>query len=229
MDVIMRTLVSLAAVFFSLHVTERAVHAEPGQPDAIGTYALDDVSREVPEKGKVTCPKVPLVSYRGETVRYHKPLKIHAAFRERLKAFEALVAEAGIEVYGRAPKKIRHFGTYNCRRIGGYPTYISEHGLGNGIDVSGFSFGRAAKNAKLPKGISKRLRRPFRVTVLDHYRAKRGLGKTHSRFLRLLANKLAARPDIFRVMLGPGYPGHENHFHFDCGPYRVVDMVGLEG
>ena len=45
----------------------------------------------------------------------------------------------------------------------------------------------------------------------------------HARFLDTLARRLVAK-DIFRVLLGPSYPGHENHFHFDMSPWRLVDI-----
>jgi hypothetical protein len=27
-------------------------------------------------------------------------------------------------------------------------------------------------------------------------------------------------------MLGPGYPNHDNHFHFDASAFRLIDMEG---
>jgi hypothetical protein len=33
-----------------------------------------------------------------------------------------------------------------------------------------------------------------------------------------------ARDDIFRVLLGPAFPGHKTHFHFDVAPWRLVDI-----
>ena len=30
----------------------------------------------------------------------------------------------------------------------------------------------------------------------------------------------------FNVILGPSYPGHQTHFHFDQAPYRLVDVFG---
>ena len=39
-----------------------------------------------------------------------------------------------------------------------------------------------------------------------------------------LARRVIARPEVFRTVLGPAYPGHHNHFHLDCAPYRVVEV-----
>jgi len=186
-------------------------------------YPLDDVSRMTPPRGKVKCPKLDLVKHKGESVQYHKPVKVHPAFQERLKRFEKVVYDTAIEVYGRAPSKIRHMGTYNCRRIRAYPDYLSEHALGNGIDVAGFDFSRLPRGESLPDGLPSSLKRSFRVRVEKHWDSNTRSGKVHARFLRLLSKRLIARDDIFRVLLGPGFPGHHNHFHFDCAPYDMVE------
>ncbi len=185
-------------------------------------YALDSYSRTIPTKGKVPCPEVDLVHYRGSVIRYARSLTVHPAFRDRLEKFEQVVEEVAIEVYGRAPTRITHLGSYNCRRIKRFPYLISEHGLGNAIDIAGFEFGSAGKKQPLPAGVPARLARSFGVTVADHWSSRGKIGKVHARFLRLLAERLIARPDIFRVLLGPAWPGHDDHFHFDCADYRLV-------
>lgn len=205
----------------------------PGESLSIGPrtadpgYPLDHLKRAINAKGRVRCPKVPKVRYRGDIIRYHSPVLVYTGFKPRLKRFEAVVKQTAIDVYGRAPRKIRHIGTYNCRRIRLWPTYLSEHGVANGIDVSGFDFG------PLPRGTTKAqrkatprvLRRGFKVRMLKHWHAKKGIAKSHhSRFLRLLAARLVQRQDIFRVLLGPAYPGHKNHFHFDVAPWRLVQL-----
>jgi len=195
---------------------------EPQFEDPTDVYALDNVSRTVPERGRVKCPDITLVRYRGDFVRYHKAVRVNVHFRARLREFEKIVRETSIEVYGRAPRRIRHLGSYSCRRIGGWPTYISEHGLGNALDIEGFEFARANRDqaARIPK----RLRGGFTVTVERHWHAKRGIGKVHARFLRLLATRVVQRWDLFRVMLGPADSGHDDHFHFDCAPWRFVEI-----
>ena len=50
------------------------------------------------------------------------------------------------------------------------------------------------------------------------------IARHHARFLDELARALVADKTIFRVMLGPGYPGHKDHFHFDMAPYRLVKI-----
>ena len=210
-------------VFLCLTFLPQAGHAESATYEE-SAYPLDEVSREIPPRGRVQCPSVPIVRYEGRILRYHRPLRVYEGFRDRLEKFEAVVRDTAIEVYGRAPRKIVHLGTYNCRRIRSFPDLVSEHGLGNGIDVEGFDFPRLASGAEAPEGLPKRLRRPFKVRLLKHWNAKRGPGKVHSRFLRTLATRLIERKEIFRVLLGPAFPGHKNHFHFDCAPYRKVEI-----
>ena len=53
---------------------------------------------------------------------------------------------------------------------------------------------------------------------------KAGLPAVHARFLRTLALRLMAHPEVFRVLLGPGYPGHETHFRFDMTTFRMVQL-----
>jgi hypothetical protein len=193
-----------------------ALHAEG--------YGLDKVPREVPRKGRLVCPKVSTAIYRGKHIRYAKPARIYTGFRNRLIQMEQLLLRAAMQSYGRAPNRLHHLGTYNCRRIGGYPNLISEHGLGNAIDISGFDFPALPKTSALPRGLPKQLARPFRVRLLRHFSAQQGIAKHHANFLHRFSRMLIARPDIFRVMLGPGYPGHKDHFHFDCATYRLVQI-----
>ena len=203
--------------------TTCAAFAEEAELTGEG-YPLDSQTRVIKPRGKVRCPKVDLVSYRGDVLRYSGALTVHPAFQARLALFEQVAKEVAIEVYGRAPTKIVHLGSYNCRRIRRYPHLISEHGLGNAIDVAGFDFRAAPKSAKLPDGVPAKLKRSFSVRMEDHWNANDKLGKHHSRFLRLLGERLTDHPEIFRVMLGPAWPGHHNHYHFDCADYRLVSI-----
>ena len=185
-------------------------------------YPLDNTTREVPTRGKLKCERDTLVRYSGDTLSYRKSLLVHPAFKERLKGFEAIAEEVAIEIYGRAPKKIVHMGTYNCRRIRSMPHLMSEHALGNAIDVAGFDFGALAKETLPPEGLSKRHRRAFKVRMKTHWNAS-GRDSRHARFLKTLARRLT-KARAFRVLLGPAWPGHHDHFHFDMAPYTLVKI-----
>jgi hypothetical protein len=102
---------------------------------------------------------------------------------------------------------------------------VSEHALGNAVDVLGFDFGPATKTEPLPEGLPKHLRGPFEVRVRKHWQAtKTPTAELHAKFLTVLTERLAERRDIFRSMFGPGHPGHADHFHFDMAPWRWVDL-----
>jgi hypothetical protein len=186
-------------------------------------YALDDIERKVAERGPLVCPKVELEHHRGTHLRYTGMATVYAGFRLRLEKMEQVALEVGERFYGRPPRRLRHIGTLSCRRIRGYPGWISEHGLGNAIDLEGFDFGALPKDAALPDGAPKVFRHAFGVRVLSHWKPAKNAAAYHAEFLRALADELIARQDIFRVLLGPGYPGHWNHFHLDCAPFRMVE------
>lgn len=200
-----------------------ATASGPSAGDESASYPLDGVPRVVSPKGRVECPSLPMVRYRGKHIRYHKPVLVYRGFREHLERFEEIVAETAVEVYGRKPRRIRHLGTYNCRRIRKYPEWLSEHALGNAIDVEGFDFGRARKGER-KAAPHRRLRRGFRVRVKRHWERKRGVAAIHARFLRELTERLVAEKNLFRVLLGPAFPGHRDHFHFDMSPYEMVTL-----
>lgn len=220
-----RTLLALAASLFV------PAHAEAGQRcegESCGEddhYALDELSRNIPKSGRVLCPKLELVTHLGSALRYDSPTKVHPAFRERLIAFEEVVASEARRHFGRDPRRIVHLGTYNCRRIGGYPELVSEHGLGNAIDVAGFDFA-APRGSHVTGGWPRQHNGAFSVRLDRHWKLDPRVSR-ESRFLRALAQRLIDRRDIFRVLLGPSYPGHHNHFHFDCAPYRLIDVFDV--
>jgi len=189
-------------------------------------YALDDVERFVAPGSKLsTCDPSGLLLYRGEHVRYHGAVTINPAFKERLERFEQVAAEVGIRVYGRAPRRIRHLGSYACRASRNRSYRLSEHALGNAIDVAAFDFGQLAKNEVLPVGVPRALRYAFQVSVAKHWAANKSpVLELHQRFLRDLTAELQKRPDIFRGLIGPADPKHTDHFHFDVSPWRYVRL-----
>jgi hypothetical protein len=189
-------------------------------------YELDSVPRRLENpRARVECEREGLVEHRGTTVRYHGPVVVNAAFRERLERFEMVLADVARETYGRPPRRIRHLGAYSCRRSRTRSHMVSEHALGNALDVLGFDFGPATKSEPLPEGLPKHLRGPFEVRVRRHWQATTTpTAVLHARFLDELTERLAGRHDIFRSMFGPGHPGHADHFHFDMAPWRWVDL-----
>lgn len=190
-------------------------------------YALDELDRSGPERGKKpSCERASILAYRGTTVRYEVPASVHAAFVTRLARFEEVVAEVGTEVYGRAPKLLHHAGGYMCRTT--WRGRLSEHALGNALDVGGFTFPAIAKNdlaALAARGVELTAaeRRGFRVDVGTTWRATTTQAPRAQaqakRFFALLLERVRARPDVFRGMIGPPDPAHTTHLHLDAGPW----------
>lgn len=212
---------ALVVSLVAMSATGTQAHQEP-------VYALDHLERTVPPRGPVKCPKLTYEIYRGTAIPYHRATKIFEGFKPHLQAFEEVARDVAIEVYGRAPKRLVHMGAYNCRRIRSYPEFLSEHALGNALDVAGFDFGPLPQGAKLPDEAPRWAKGAFKVRMDKHWDAKRRYA-IHARFLRRLAEKLIDRPEIFRSLLGPAWPGHHNHFHFDMSPWRTVAVFEEEG
>jgi len=184
-------------------------------------YALDSVARTPPASGP-RCQPESLVRYRGMWLTLEPPSNVAPAFAPRLERFEELLVQIGQQVYGRAPKRLLHAGTYACREVADRSARLSEHALGNAIDVTGFYFpalasDRKGTNAELPA----RLRAAFTVTVFRDYAApvrSTPVSQYHQRFFALLRQALSDR-DLFRGVIGPPDPAHLSHFHLDMAPW----------
>lgn len=183
-------------------------------------YALDHLSRSADrdERGRLQCPELDLVTHKGEHVRYHKSIRVNDFFRERLVRFEEVVARVGEEVYGRAPSRIVHYGTYNCRTIRHRKYRLSEHALGNAIDIAEFRFDAAPRDKRKE---ARDFPGAFRVNVERHWEGEEGKNRTHSVFLKTLVNELR-NDDVFRGMIVPPARGHKNHLHLDMGRWSYL-------
>jgi|GEM_PF-3795380 len=185
-------------------------------------YELDALDRAAPApKTKPTCSTTSLVAYRGTTVKFEAWATVHPAFRARLQRFEEVARDVGIEVFGRAPKLLHHAGAYACRTT--ERGRMSEHAFGNALDVEGFSFPPLAKadGARLDeRGIklSPRQRGAMRLAVSEAWRP--ASSPETKRFFALLLERLRARDDVFRAVIGPPAKGHSTHLHLDAGPWR---------
>jgi hypothetical protein len=153
-------------------------------------------------------------------VHYEVPASVHRAFVERLARFEEVVTEVAVEVYGRAPKVLHHAGGYMCRTS--WRGRLSEHAFGNALDVGGFTFGAITKDdlghlRERGVELGAAERRSVRIGVGDTWRANGGANA--KRFFALLLERVRARDDVFRGMIGPPDPAHTTHLHLDAGPW----------
>lgn len=190
-------------------------------------YPLDRFERWLEPGERVSCDQKAMVVYRGRTLRYAGPVSVNPAFRERLERFEEVAAQTAREVYGREPRLIRHYGAFSCRSTRNRKHVVSEHALGNALDLVGFDFGSATKTQPLPAELPKQLRFSFQISVARHWSPKdpkNAAAAVHARFLALLTERLQQRGDIFRSMFGPGHGGHDDHLHLDAAPWRYVDL-----
>lgn len=100
--------------------------------------------------------------------------------------------------FGEPIVEVRQLSSYSCRRIGGSGN-MSEHGFGNALDVSGFTFASG------------------RIVTVKHGWS----GSPEERgFLRQIH---AGGCEVFTTVLGPGYDAaHHDHFHFDLARRNAV-------
>jgi hypothetical protein len=196
--------------------------SQADSPQALGAYPLDSIPRELRAGKQAPCYPEGLLTYAGELIPYSKPVRVHRAFRPALRELERLAISTAQEIYGRAPQQLLEMGAYRCREESRSRRLLSEHALGNALDVAGFRFGPLPEGETLSHGLPESLQQGFDARIDQHWDARSGAGEVHRDFLRTLARRVIERPDLFSVVLGPAYPGHKNHLHLDRAPYRLV-------
>jgi hypothetical protein len=185
------------------------------------SYPLDRLRRSS-HGAAASCPKLELRRFRGDTLQFLPSVRVVEPFRERLLEFERVVREVSERVYSRSPSAILVAASYGCRSVRGKQLRLSEHALGNAIDIAGFRFSPLAKSKSA--GLSPTLAAGFDVRVDQHWRGRgSALGRRHSRFLHELTAALV-KQDTFRTLLGPAHRDHHDHFHFDMAPQHYVDL-----
>jgi len=196
----------------------RGAHSRAIEP----SYPLDRLRRSSKQGTAVGCPKLELRRFRGKQLQFLPAVKVVEPFRERLLELERVVREVSVRVYARPPSAILVAASYGCRSVRGKQRRLSEHALGNAIDIAGFRFSPAA-SSKGP-GVPPGLAQGFDVRVDQDWKGRgNALRRRHSRFLHELTAALLER-DIFRTLLGPAHRDHGDHFHFDMAPEHYVDL-----
>lgn len=132
-------------------------------------------------------------------VAWNQPGVVSCAFAARLEDFARTVIEPAARVrFGEGVRRIRHLGTYSCRRENGGNGRWSQHARGGAIDIAGF---------ELESGTV--------VLVASDWRG----GGAKSTFLHDIARAACAR---FSAVLTPDSDReHRDHIHLDDGPYRI--------
>lgn len=211
----------------------QAVHADATEVSHFSFFdgfandssTLDTTERFQAPNTKVKCDPSTMVPYRSKALRYG--VLTHPEFAERLQRFETLLIEHSIAHYGRAPRRLLHKGVFSCRSQRARSERISEHALGNAIDVIGFEYGPLPRATAAPTDMPRQLRRAFSVRVRLHWSPRNERDLHHARFLHTLTETLRDRPDIFRGIVGPPRPRHHDHLHLDGAPWRYA-MFGYD-
>jgi hypothetical protein len=184
-------------------------------------YPLDSFDRNL-RHGQLSCPPVDVHDFHGEALRFSPPARVIEPFRQRLLAFEQVVREVSQRVYARWPSAILVAASHGCRSVGGANRKLSEHALGNAIDIAGFEFALPPgweAWAALPAPLGR-----FEVRIDRHWKTTSdAVSARHAYFLEELTRELVAR-GIFRTLLGPAEPDHHDHFHFDMAPWSYVNL-----
>lgn len=198
------------------------------------SYALDDYDRSVGDAG-VVCPEAELVRYSGAVLSFSPYARVHPAFAKRLRRFEGVVDSVARRYYARAPHRVVNAGSYVCRTVAHRPYRLSEHALGNAIDIVGFDFQALPTDAPVSTDtasearegsleLSAELKAPLRVRVQHHWDApSEGHERVHSAFLHALTEQLQ-EDDVFRTMLGPSDPAHATHLHLGMTPWKHINL-----
>lgn len=161
--------------------------------------ALPD--RSAPDRAGCGMPHGVMLT-RGPTgITYAPPLVVDCSLAQALPGIERIVQEEAQRWLGAPIQKISTLGSYSCRSVRGWKERLSQHALGNAMDLAGFQpeRGRAA-------------------VVARHY-ARGGAEATtpEGRFLAAVSGRLWSEVDITRV-LGPDWDAsHRDHFHLDRG------------
>ncbi len=132
-----------------------------------------------------------------------RPATMSCALATRFDRFEREVIQpVAADELGKRVTRVDHLGSYSCRNQSGTRGRLSQHALGQAIDVSGF---------RLSDGSTVSVERDW------HNSGRKG------EFLRQLARR-ACR--YFSVVLTPSSNAdHYNHFHFDIGPGKLCSGV----
>jgi len=178
------------------------------------SYPLDGISRDLPDGAAVQCPpELHIVRYRGERVAFSSPVQVVEPFVDKLRALENIVAELGTLHFGRAPDRLLHFGARVCRTVRGSSRRLSEHALGNALDVSGFEW----KRTRAQPAVRISIHRDWPIPTDPEDQAAQ---QRHA-FLKALTDRIK-QADIFRGIIGPGREGHADHLHLDHAPWSYT-------
>ncbi len=135
----------------------------------------------------------PVSVYEVSGVKLSTPAKINCKTAHALNNWVISSAKPSAAKIDKRLNELKIAASYACRnrnhKKGGK---LSEHALGNAVDISGFKFTDGSE-----------------LTVLDAYHQ-------YSGYFRKVENEACG---IFGTVLGPAVRLHDDHFHFDTASY----------
>jgi hypothetical protein len=145
-------------------------------------------------------PRGVLLTVGPSGVRYRPPLRVDCSFALRLAEIEKILHQEAERAFGQTVGGIGTLGSYNCRgvvgRLRGFSGGISEHGLGNAVDIA---------HVVLANG--------KQVNVLQHYLLE---GRPEASMLQATVDRIWREADM--RALGPAFDrAHRDHLHVDAG------------
>lgn len=174
-----------------------------GGPSCAGELAAKGaVFEAVPDRdGPNGCRLADAVRMTRSSVALDQPVQFNCATALHLLRFETDVLQpAAQRHFGKQLTRVRHFGGYACRARADNARRLSEHALGNAIDIAGFDLADGTQ-----------------ITVARHW----GEAGPRGAFLQDVARGACS---IFHLVLTPRTDAqHRSHFHLDIGRWRRCD------
>jgi hypothetical protein len=161
--------------------------------------------RQRPDGHVCGAPQVVVYERGPGEIRYNARPVASCGLALALARFELILQQEAQRQLGSRVTRIRQEGTYACRKMARYRSFVSEHSYANAIDISAFT---------LADGRRISIERHFGPTNQEPRSAE-------ARFLRSLARRLYDE-GAFSGVLTPYFDAlHRNHFHFDLARYRA--------
>jgi hypothetical protein len=157
--------------------------------------------RQKPDKNGCGIPHGVIVTKGPTGITYSGPLMIDCSLALSLTSVEKVIQEEAMRHLGQPITRVTTLGSYSCRSVRGWKERISQHAIGNAMDMASFT---------PKKGQAASVMRDYQVGV-EQPTTPRG------RFLRAIYGRLWSEGGVTRV-LGPEWDAaHRDHFHLDGG------------
>jgi hypothetical protein len=169
---------------------------------ALGVRFRELPDRAEPDAQGCGIPHGVIVSKGPLGFTYSPPLQIDCTLAKQLPWIEEVIQAQAEQHLGSPIKQVSTVGTFSCRKVrGGFTGRLSEHAVGNAIDLGGF----------VP-------RRGATVNVGRDYRPLEDSPSARGRFLRGVFWGLRDHGGRLTHVIGPETRSdHHDHIHIDRG------------